>query len=446
MARKSNIVKKTKNNINLLVIVLLVVGWLCSVVSLLSNEEEKEQAALVQGAENLLEDKLYIRAVNNYKSALNNYKTDKNLEIQTKLLAVYLEAGMMEEYYDLIEVRMEDGTASAEEYIALADMYITNESYSKAIPVLQTGIDLYQNEDMIQMRESIIYEYRVRAINAADLIHPTTSWIVPVFDGTNWGYVTRDGALVLECIYEEAIPFYAGYAVVKLDGVYTLIDQNGYWNAIDKNGLDMVTDISDTAIVGVKDGKYQIYSRTFQLMSEEVYENIYLNDNGLYVVQQNGKWAILSSELEKITEFIFDDVAVNSRGEVFTGDYAMVKDQNGYFMITTEGKELYANRFDDAKGFEGGLCAVADETGKWGFANGSGELIVDHQYTDARGFSSNLGAVEYAGKWGYINRYNNMIIEAEYVEAYPFMGGSAITKTELGTYDVLTLKNAGLIK
>lgn len=445
MARKSNLVKRTKNNINLLVVVIVVLGWLCTIISLFNNSEEKEQNALVQGAESLLEDKLYVRAVNNYKAALNDYHTDKNLEIQNKLLAVYLEAGMMEEYYDLIEVRMEDGTALPEEYIALANMYIANKSYTKAIPVLQSGIAIYQNEEMIQMQESIIYEYRVRTINATELVYPTKSWIIPIFDGTNWGYMTRDGALVLECIYEEAIPFEAGYAVVKLNGVYTLIDQNGYWNAIDKNQLDLVTDISDTAIVGVKDGKYQIYSRTFQLLSEEVYENIYLNDNGLYVVQQDGKWAILSSKLEKITDFIFTDVAVNSRGEVFTGDYAMVKDADGYFLITTDGAALYTTRFADAKGFEGGLCAVANENNKWGFANGSGEIIVAYQYTNAHGFSSNLAAVEYAGKWGYINRYNDMIIEAEYAEAYPFMEGSAITKTNLGTYDVLTLKNETMI-
>ena len=66
--------------------------------------------------------------------------------------------------------------------------------------------------------------------------------------------------------------FSGDYAVVKIDGVYTLIDQNGYWNAVDKNGLDQVIDIAGDKIIGVKDGKYGIYSNMFERLNEEDYE------------------------------------------------------------------------------------------------------------------------------------------------------------------------------
>lgn len=440
MARKSNIVKKTKNNINLLIIVLLAISWVCAIVTLTDNHEEEEQALLIQTAKGYLEDKLYIRAINNYKTALSDYNTDNNLELERELLAIYLESGMLDEYFELIADRVEQKTATEEEYIALANGYLDESKTMYAIDVLQSGIEQFENEEMIQLKEQIIYEYRDRTINLSDLKQPSADWRIPAFDGIKWGYVSMDGSVLLDFIYDEATPFCNGYAVVKLDGVYTLIDENGYWNAVDKNGLDTVTDISASAIVGVKNGKYRIYSRTFNLLSDEEFDCIYMNDNGLYVVQKAGKWAILSENLEMVTDYIFTDVAVNSQGRVFHGKYAMVKDDGGYFLIAEDGTELYANRFADAKGFEGGLCAVADTNGKWGFANGSAEMIVDFQYGDACSSSCNLAAVEYGGKWGYINRYNNVIIEPEYEQAYPFVEGTAIVKTEMGTFEVLSLK------
>lgn len=441
MAKKGNIVKRTKSDIILLVIVLLVISWISAVIHFTVDREKNEQLALIEGAQVFLQDKLYIRAVNNYKTALDEYDTEENARLETELVALYLEAGMMEDYYELIEERIEKGTATENEYLALADMYIEEQSNARAISVLQNGITQYQNEEMIQKRETIIYENRVRAINLPKLEQPAANWMIPAFDGEHWGYVSYDGGVILDFIYEEATPFCNGYAVVKLDGVYTLIDENGYWNAIDKIGLESVTDISASAVVGMKGGKYQIYTRTFQLMSEEVFDAIYMNDNGLYVVQKNGKWAILSQDLEPVTDYIFTDVAVNSKGKVFDGVYAVVKDEKGYCLIDEAGEPLYEERFENAKGFEGGLYAVADLNGKWGFANEKAEMIIDYQYVDAHSFSCKLAAVEYGGSWGYINRYNDLVIDAVYVHAYPFIEGIAMAETEQGSYEMLTLKH-----
>ncbi|MBQ7774500.1 MAG: WG repeat-containing protein [Lachnospiraceae bacterium] len=446
MAKKSNIVKKAKGNINLLIIVLLIVSWGCAVISLTSNEEEEAQNALIHQANVYLEDKLYIRAVNNYKSAMSEYTTDNNPQLEIELRDIYLEAGMMEEYYSLLATRVAEGTATEEEYVILTKYYVEEEKYIKALPILQEGIKQFENSEMIQLREQIIYNNSTRTINLPDLRQPSSDWIIPACIDGKWGHVSSTGGTLNDFIYDEITTYSGKYAVVKLNGVYTLIDKSGNWYAVDKVGLDKITDVSGTALVGVKDGKYQIYSRTFKLLCEEAFDNAYLSDNGVYVVQKGDKWAILSAEFEPVTEYIFTDVAVNSKGRVFDGKYAVVNDGSGYCLINADGQPLHEARFVSAKGFEGGLYAVANEQGKWGLANGSGKLIVDYQYGDALSMSSNLAAVEYGGKWGYINRYNTMIIEPEYESVYPFVGNAALAKTEMGTYEVITLKYYDYIK
>lgn len=440
MAKKNNIVQKTKSQIKLIVLLLLVFGWIFAVAVMADNSDEKAQQALLQSAEVHLQDDLYIRAVNNYKKAIEEYNTPLNPQIEEKLLALYLEAGMMDDYYSFIKIRIERECAGASEYVALGQHYIDEQSITKAIDVLTTGNSRYESDEIIKLREQIIYDHRNKTISVEELKQPATDWIIPVFDGEKWGYMYNDGRMVIDYQYEEATQFCDGYAVVKLDGVYTLIDTNGYRNAVDKNGLEKVTDISASAIVGAIGDEYRIYSRTFQLLSPKIYEYVYLNDNGLFVVKKDGKWAILSADLEPVTEFIFTDVKETSHGNVFTGKYAMVADEGGYFLINEAGEALYTDRFYDAKGYEGGLIAVADENGKWGYANGSATLIVDYQYTDAKSFSCQLGAVQYAGKWGYINRYNTMMVEPKYESALPFVEGIALAGTELGGYEALQLK------
>lgn len=440
MAKKGNIVKRTKSDIFLLIVILVVICWVCVVFNLGVDKEKKEQTALIEQAKIYLEDKLYIRAVRNYKEAISGYTTDKNYELETELLNLYSDAAMWDDYYSLITERVERKTAAEEEYLILSEKFIEEGNHKKAIPVLQSGIKEFQNEEMIQKKESIIYENRTRTINLPELKQPDTNWMVPAYDGAKWGYVSDRGSVVLDFLYEDATSFCDRYAVVKIDGVYTLIDENGYWNAVDKIGLEFVTDISKTAIIGKKNDKYKIYSRTFQALSDEEYDTVYLNGNGLYVVEKEGKWAILSSELKNITDYVFTGVAVNSKGEVFSDNYAIVEDEKGYFLINQKGEALYDKRFYDAKGFEGGLYAVANELGKWGFANESGELIIDFQYVDACSFSCNLAAVEFGGKWGYINRYNDMIIDAKYDGALPFVEGKALAKNDLGNFEIITLR------
>lgn len=441
MAKKRNLVNSTKSEIVLLIIAVVGIGWISTFFAIGMDKEKNAQNILIEQAEIYLEDELYIRAINNYKEALEEYDTENNSDLEEDLEQLYLEAEMLEEYYDLIKERIESGNAKSEEYLSLAKHKLEEENKAKAIEIINNGIKEYpENEELIRLREELIYEYRERIVAISEMKQPNENWIMPAFDGQYWGYVDSSGKTFLEFSYEEVTTFQNGYAVVKNDGIYMLIDENGYRNALDKNRLDKVENISAYAIVGIKEGKYGIYSRTFQQLTENEFDGIYMNENGTYFVKKDDRWALLDENFKSITDYIFKDVAVNSRGQAFNGKYAMVQDEKGYYLIDSEGKELYEMRFVNAKGFEGDLCAVSNANGKWGFADMDGEVIIDYQYVDAYSFSDHVAAVQYAGQWGYINYDNTMVIDAEYVQGYPFVQGKAITKNEAGEYIILQLQ------
>ena len=441
MKKKKNIVGKAKGSLTAAILLLVAAGWAAAAYSLAVDQDLQAQTALSRSAEAFLEDKLYIRAANAYIEAMTVYQTDYNGELEQKLLDVYRQGEMWTEYADLIDSRIEGGRASAEEYLWMGQTNLDSGSTNSALEYLEQGRKAFpDNEELSALGESVRYLYSARGTGVQTAKMPSADFYIPAFNGEKWGYLSSGGDIAIEFQYEEATKFSGNYAVVKIDGVYTLIDKNGYWNAVDKNGLEQVTDICGTRIVGVKDGKYRIYTNTFYPYSEEDYENIYLNANGTCFVQKGGKWALLDSGLEPVTEYIYTDVKPNSQGEVFYGNYAVVADAQGYYLINPDGEPWFDARFSDAKGIESGLVAVADSSGQWGFCDETGQLAVGCQYEDAHSFSAKLGAVKYAGKWGYVNQYNTMVIPNEFESAFPFIGASALAVDEQGNYVVLELK------
>ena len=440
MAKKNNIVGGAKAKISLILIAGMAAGWGISGYTVVLQNSVRKQNAMVEKAEEFIPDKLYIRAANQYKEALKAYSTKNNLTYERRLLDIYAEGGMTEEYADLVDDRIEAKTALVDEYLSRAETLIEEESIKRAIRYLQQGIEIYGDSQLVDLCESVKYQYNTNGTDYQEGKLPSENWIIPMWNGEKWGYTGKNGRTNIEFEYDDATRFSGDYAVVKIDGVYTLIDQNGYWNAVDKNGLDQVIDIAGDKIIGVKDGKYGIYSNMFERLNEEDYEDAHLNDNGMVVVKKDGKWAVLDGNMKNVTDFELTDVAVNSRGQVFSGKYAVVADGNGYFLIDQKGKACYEKRFPNAKGYEGGYYAVSDSDGNWGFADEAGENVIPCQYVDAYSFSNQTAAVQYAGKWGYINQYGNMVINAEYSEALPFLNGKAFAYDDQGNIEVLELK------
>ena len=440
MAKKNNLVGGAKAKISLILIAGMAAGWGISGYTVVLQNSVRKQNAMVEKAEEFIPDKLYIRAANQYKEALKAYSTKNNLTYERRLLDIYAEGGMTEEYADLVDDRIEAKTALVDEYLSRAETLIEEESIKRAIRYLQQGIEIYGDSQLVDLCESVKYQYNTNGTDYQEGKLPSENWIIPMWNGEKWGYTGKNGRTNIEFEYDEATRFSGDYAVVKIDGVYTLIDQNGYWNAVDKNGLDQVIDIAGDKIIGVKDGKYGIYSNMFERLNEEDYEDAHLNDNGMVVVKKDGKWAVLDGNMKNVTDFELTDVAVNSRGQVFSGKYAVVADGNGYFLIDQKGKACYEKRFPNAKGYEGGYYAVSDSDGNWGFADEAGENVIPCQYVDAYSFSNQTAAVQYAGKWGYINQYGNMVINAEYSEALPFLNGKAFAYDDQGNIEVLELK------
>lgn len=260
----------------------------------------------------------------------------------------------------------------------------------------------------------------------------------PASDGKAWYFVDDTGKRIVEEAYEAVTPFVdtdgQNLAVVKQDGEYRTIYENGDWYGRDETGVTDVIGISAGRILAQVDDMYGYYDLDFNLLSQAYqYDAMTKNSCGVAAVKKGDKWGIITDSGEQVVGFELEDVAVNAIGCAFSGNVAMVKKDGSWQLIDTTGAKIGTATFANAKAPEAaGYIAVADESGKWGFINREGEMVIDCQYSDAKSFSNQLAAVCIADSWGYIDKKNELAIEAQFQAAEPFYNGKAIV--QLGDY------------
>lgn len=418
-------VKRKKRLLLFVCVLLLIIGWAVTFISITAQGEDivGSQNELVMQARRLSQDKLYKRAELLYTQALTDYDTVYNTDIERELLELYKEADDSSAYYSLMEERVDAARAEEDEYIELSTRYADSRRKEDAIDIARRGLSVYDSTQLENIYNSLLYEYKTVTVGFDEFTLPADSDLIPYYNGTSWGYVNSDGDMVLSPVYEEATAFSGDYAVVRLDGTYTLIDRQGNWYAVDKSGLDKVTGICGNRIIAVKNNEYAVCSYDFNIISEK-FDEAYISSNGTVTAKKNGKWALINSaDGSAVTDYLYDEVVLNSHNEVFAGKYGVVKDSQGYFVIDSTGKELNGVRYPGAKGFEGTYYAVSDAQGRWGYAGPSGEITIGCRYDDAFSFSDNVGAVKKDGAWNYINSKGQLVIEGGFSDAHPFTNG-----------------------
>lgn len=223
--------------------------------------------------------------------------------------------------------------------------------------------------------------------------------LIPYKSADKWGYIDREGKILINPQFNTANVFVDGIALVA--------------NAESKYGY-----------IGV-DGKYKI---------NPTYKSATFFSEGLAcVVPENGK-----------PQFIDESGNVKftvNEGKwcgIFKDGLARVvsetKDGNKYGYLDKEGKMKINAQFDAAMPFSEGLAAVASknkETGetKWGYIDDKGSIVISYQFKNLNaenGFSEGLALVNDGKKFGFIDKVGKYIINPQFDGATSFKNGFAL--------------------
>lgn len=273
------------------------------------------------------------------------------------------------------------------------------------------------------------------------------------------GYVHRHtNEILLPLAYEDCYPFKFGYAWVKKNGKYELINhtgakvtqdsyedinlsehrtrvkKDGKWGFIDLEGIEVIPCIYDEArdfhVTNMsnrealryirasvkKDGKWKFIDKLGNDISLNTYEVTHDFNCGRARVRKNGKWGFIDLEGIEVIPCIYneasnfefplrkDSLVANSK---YYSRYirARVRKDGKWKFIDESGNSLSIDTYEEAYGFHYGRARVR-KNGKWGFIDYSGKEVIPCVYNKATDFSNKFiisAAVKknILGKLGY---------------------------------------------
>ncbi|MFA4985246.1 MAG: WG repeat-containing protein [Candidatus Brocadiia bacterium] len=302
--------------------------------------------------------------------------------------------------------------------------------------------------------------------------------------GDKFGFVRADGSVICEPQFDEQGSFRGGYAAVKKEGGWNLIDRNArpqYDLPLDKIEVE-----DDSAIVS-RGGKKGYFNKLTGKKTEVIYDEIHGWDKDLLIGTRDGcKWLISETDYRE-TGLAFEDIGWGYGDRIrfkknglwgfldaslkvkippmyieedsFYGDNAPVRTLRGWGFIDREGRvvvepqyaELAPAPYDEDCGFAklavgprmqladsfGRLIGVVFEqicsfheglaaamsAGKWGYIDARARTCIPMRFAAAGDFSEGLAPVCNGSKWGYIGLDGTTAIPFDFDSAESFGEG-----------------------
>jgi len=193
--------------------------------------------------------------------------------------------------------------------------------------------------------------------------------VVRESETARFGYVNRRGELAIPYRFYWASDFHEGFAAVQITkGFYGFIDNTGKVVFLQKAWLQVSDFSQGRAAVQVE-----------------------IENNSIYRGYQERKYGFIDSAGKFVIAPRFDRVGNFSQGRALFGSC------NGYGFIDSNGNVLIKPHFDNARNFSEGLAAVAvkstDENEVWGYIDLEGHWIIRPQFRNVQSFSGGLAAV-----------------------------------------------------
>ena len=226
---------------------------------------------------------------------------------------------------------------------------------------------------------------------------------VSVDDTPTWGYMDKEGTVVIAAAFDEARPF--------ADNGLAAVKQGEKWGYIDTAGtlvipctLDEAGDFTNGSLAPAKLGVAWGYiDESGKTAINPQFDTAYgFSENGLALVCIGGKWGFIN--------------------------------RRGVYVINPQ--------FENAEGFDEDGYATVRAFGKWGMIDHNGNYVINPQFDESFSFSDNgFAVIKQGDRYGYINRNGSFVVDALLLEAEPFSrNGLALAKTEGGKYGYINTR------
>lgn len=421
----------------LAIFVVIAAGIVLMTTTLLGNiSREQDYQAKLESARKFANNEIPYTAAQRYRAAFNIHlgSEDEYREYleQTRLLGGDFYETAVKDY-----VRKFPGSAQARE--VLCTYYYDVESFSNLLSCANEAREAgLATEKIRDLYLEVYYSFRYLCSDLED----AQSFLgdsARVKKGGYYGYITSYGDYLIAPLFLDASPLMNESAAVRDEQEWYMINAGGYKIARTNVPVDGLSFPSGDKILAAKNGRYGYTDYGMIIPDELPYDSASNFKNGVAAVCRGGKWALITTEENPITDYIFDDVLLDEYGACINDGVAFAKKSGLYYMYDAKGNQIGDRGFLEAYPFCGdGVAAVRAEDG-WQFVNTSNEVVLQGGFDEAKSFSNGLAPVRVGATWGYINSSGEYRIESQFEDCKPFTSNGIAAVKESGNWNYIKL-------
>ncbi len=217
------------------------------------------------------------------------------------------------------------------------------------------------------------------------------------------GFINTNGDIVVPFEYEDAFPFYKGYAPVK---------KNGKWNYINLNGEKIFNDSLIFSYRPIIDKKAIFMIDTLKVETEKKL----ISENGSRTFIESG-YKIEKIQLKEGLIDVSGDVLLHPLYDEISGyfhnGYMRIRNNGMMGIVDKKGNPVIPIIYEDISDIKKDLF-LAKSKDKWGMINIKNQIIIPFEYDKIRHFKEELAQISVKGSVGYIDKGNRIVIEPKY--------------------------------
>lgn len=423
--------------VKLIAVSALILAGIAVTISLVSGSIAKSENYnnSIAAAREKAEKGLPYVAVQNYRKAIaiDASKEDiyKEYMEQCRLLG--------EDYYtEAVKAYIKYFPESPDAYETLSEYYYEQKSYEfvleTALQAKELGLASNRVRDLF-LECSMMYQTIGNGFSEAT---PFLGDYARVKMKDEYGFINTRGSYLIYPTYSDATFYMGGSASVYTDDEWCIVNDSGYKVARTDKPVDFLSFMSNGLVLFSLEGKYDYMTGALQVPDELRFDDATNFKNQVAAVKKDGKWALINSNFEMITDYVFDDVVRDAFNTCINNGVIFVKKDDKYYMADAAGNKITDTGFDDAYPFVGSEPAAVCENGKWGFVDHTGVYVIEPQYEEAKSFNIGLGAVCENGLWGYINLNGDIRIEHQFYDCQPFSSNGAAAVRQIKDEEIWT--------
>lgn len=427
----------------ILLILLMAIAWADILIDGYSTPKQYE--AFMQEGNLLLEEGLYVKAIEKYNNA---YSIHSSAELYDRILDCYLLMGDNETYISCCKDAI-SRYSSNEKFYERVLQYYEIEDENKFIQYVVEYKNKFPDNVKIDSyyKQAVQINYTIGHIEEKPVILSKKLYLcfeknynIETEEYENFAKV-KDlfGADVFEGMYKNIRLADNEYFIQDFEGTWSLVSEEGY--VVSKTERKTITDIVGKAAgcyVVIENGKYTLMNNDMEF-ADMAYDYISNSADGVYAVCKDGKWAIVPDDVIVYEgDYPYEEVMVNSQGLCSINNYIVVKEDGKYFIINTEQKVIHESPYSLVKAYEDMQQTVFSNGEKYGYMYMDGSTFIEPIFDDAMPYRLGAAAVKIGEKWGYIDQYGNTIVAPRFKEVTNILSdGKALVLDEDGYWKIL---------